>query len=142
MIDTTSDPVAGPERLTVGEWSDDCECLHPDAVFAARRALGGASAVDVARIFSALADPTRVRVVLALTGAELCVTDLAAVTGVNRTTISHQLKVLREHRLVRRRRDGKVVYYALDDDHVTDLLGMATAHVTETEFDSVARRTA
>ncbi len=131
MIETASQSLTKPQPDIVDEWSDDCECLHPEAVYSVRRALADAPADDVARIFAVLAEPTRVRVVMALAGAELCVTDLAAATGANRTTISHQLKVLREHRVVRRRRQGKVVYYALDDDHVTALLGMATAHVTE-----------
>jgi len=114
------------------DWKDDCDCLHPEAVQQARRALGDASpAVQVARMFAVLSDPTRMQVVIALSGTELCVTDLAAATGVNRTTISHQLRVLRGHRLVRRRREGKVVYYALDDDHVMALVGMASAHVAE-----------
>jgi ArsR family transcriptional regulator len=75
------------------------------------------------------------RVLVALGDSELCVTDLAAATGVNRTTISHQLRVLRSHRLVRRRRDGKVVYYAVDDDHVMDLVKLASAHVAEASVD-------
>ncbi len=124
------------------DWSDDCDCLHPDAVQQAKHALGNASsAAEVARIFAVLSDPTRMRVLIALGGSELCVTDLAAATGVNRTTISHQLRVLRGHRLVRRRRDGKVVYYALDDDHVMALLNMATAHVAEAHIESADRRT-
>jgi ArsR family transcriptional regulator, lead/cadmium/zinc/bismuth-responsive transcriptional repressor len=111
---------------------DDCDCLHPAAVMRARRDLGNAPAADeVAAVFAILGDPTRIRVLTALSGGELCVTDLAAATNVNRTTISHQLRVLRAQRLVRRRREGKVMYYALDDDHVTALLHMATAHVTE-----------
>jgi DNA-binding transcriptional ArsR family regulator len=113
-------------------WTDDCECLHPAAVMAARRALGDAPPIDdIARVFAVLSDPTRLRVLLALGEDELCVTDLAAATGVNRTTISHQLRVLRQHRLVRRRRQGKVVYYALDDDHVMALVQMSSAHVAE-----------
>jgi ArsR family transcriptional regulator len=113
-------------------WNDDCDCLHPKAVMEARKALGDAPPVDeIADIFAILGDPTRMRVLIALGESELCVTDLAAATGVNRTTISHQLRVLRSHRLVRRRRDGKVVYYALDDDHVMALVRMATAHVAE-----------
>ncbi|MBA3643037.1 MAG: helix-turn-helix transcriptional regulator, partial [Chloroflexia bacterium] len=63
--------------------------------------------------------------------SELCVCDLAAATGINRTTVSHQLRVLREHRIVRRRRDGKVIYYALDDSHVATLLSMGAAHAAE-----------
>ena len=111
---------------------DDCECLHPGAVMRARRDLGDAPAAEhLAAVFAILGDPTRIRVLTALSGGELCVTDLAAATNVNRTTISHQLRVLRAHRLVRRRRAGKVMYYALDDDHVTALLRMATDHVTE-----------
>jgi len=98
----------------------------------ARWALGKAARPEeIAEIFATLRDPTRMRVLIALGDRELCVTDLAAATGVNRTTVSHQLRVLRQHRLVRRRRAGKVVYYALDDDHITDLLRLASAHVGE-----------
>jgi ArsR family transcriptional regulator len=106
--------------------------LHPAAVMAARNALGGApSAAGMAAFFAILADSTRMRILIALGAGELCVTDLAAATGINRTTISHQLRVLRRDRLVRRRRDGKVVFYALDDDHVMLLVRMATEHIAE-----------
>jgi ArsR family transcriptional regulator len=114
----------------------DCEtdAIHPSAVMAARRALGDAPPADgVAAIFAILGDPTRIRVLTALASGELCVCDLAAATGVNRSTVSHQLRVLRDHRLVRRRREGKVVYYALDDDHVLQLLAVAGAHSAEAE---------
>jgi DNA-binding transcriptional ArsR family regulator len=113
---------------------DDCETttLHPRQVMAARVRLAQTPpAEDVARLFSILADTTRARLLTALTSGELCVCDLAAATGVNRTTVSHQLKVLREHRVVRRRREGKVIYYALDDEHVASLLTMGAAHVDE-----------
>ena len=116
----------------IPEWDDDCNCLHPQSVMEARRDLGdGGAPEDIAEIFATLGDPTRLRVLIALGDRELCVTDLAAATGVNRTTVSHQLRVLRQHRLVRRRRDGKVVYYALDDEHVTALLRLASDHVGE-----------
>jgi ArsR family transcriptional regulator len=59
------------------------------------------------------------------------VCDLAAASGVNRSTVSHQLKTLREARLVRRRRAGKVIYYALDDDHVVNMIALATEHLRE-----------
>jgi DNA-binding transcriptional ArsR family regulator len=124
--------VAGPERLIEEEaWSDDCDCLHPAAVMAARKALSEKPPEDLAATFAVLGDPTRMRVLVALESAELCVTDLAVATGVNRTTISHQLRVLRQHRLVRRRRAGKVVYYALDDDHVRSLVRLTAQHVSE-----------
>jgi ArsR family transcriptional regulator len=114
----------------------DCEtdAIHPAAVMAARRTLGDAPAPDgVAAIFAILGDPTRIRVLTALSSGELCVCDLAAATGVNRSTVSHQLRVLRDHRLVRRRREGKVVYYALDDDHVLQLLAVASVHSSESD---------
>jgi len=123
-----------PQSTAIDEtaWLDDCECLHPRAVMAARVAIAQAGELsELARMFSLLADPTRLRVLTALASGELCVTDLAAASGINRTTISHQLRVLREQRLVRRRRDGKVVYYALDDDHVTTVLDLAASHVLE-----------
>jgi ArsR family transcriptional regulator len=113
---------------------DDCEvpAIHPRQVMAARvRLAEGPAAEEVARLFAILGDPTRVRLLAALAGSELCVCDLAAATGVNRSTVSHQLRILREHRIVRRRRAGKVIYYALDDDHVASLLEMGTEHVAE-----------
>jgi DNA-binding transcriptional ArsR family regulator len=113
---------------------DDCDVdvLHPRQVMAARVRLGEGPAPDeMARLFGILADTTRAKLLTALTSSELCVCDLAAATGVNRTTVSHQLRVLRENRVVRRRREGKVIYYALDDEHVVSLLTMGAAHVAE-----------
>lgn len=117
---------------------DECDCVHPSAVMAARRALGDAPPAErMAELFAILGDPTRMRVLTALASGELCVSDLAVATGVNRTTVSHQLRVLRSHRMVRRRRDGKAVYYTLDDDHVSSLLEMAAAHAHEDHGDLV-----
>ena len=114
------------------ESDDTCDCVHPGAVMHARRVLGDVPSIEkVAEIFAILGDPTRVRVITALRAGELCVSDLAAATGVNRTTVSHQLRVLRSHRLVQRRREGKVVYYAIDDEHVDALLDMAATHAAE-----------
>lgn len=112
----------------------DCEtsCLHPPAVFAARGALAAMPPIpEVAELFALLADPTRLRLLTALAAGELCVCDLAIATAVNRSTVSHQLRTLREGRLVRARREGRVVFYALDDDHVRDLLTMGSAHAAE-----------
>jgi len=113
---------------------DDCEValIHPPAVFTARTALGAMPPVpEVAALFALLADPTRLRLLAALAAGELCVCDLAAATGINRTTVSHQLRTLREGKIVRSRREGRVIFYALDDDHVRDLLAMGIAHAAE-----------
>ena len=113
---------------------DDCEiaAIHPPAVFAARAALAALPPpADVSALFALLADPTRLRLLAALASGELCVCDLAVATSINRTRVSHQLRILREGRLVRSRRDGRVIFYSLDDDHVHDLLAMGIAHARE-----------
>lgn len=84
---------------------------------------------EVAEIFKALSDPTRVRILHALSHAELCVGDLAAVLEMKEPAVSHQLRLLRNLRVVRARREGKLVYYALDDDHVARLFQLSLAHV-------------
>ena len=121
---------------------DDCEValIHPPAVFAARAALGAMPPVpDVAGLFALLADPTRLRLLAALATGELCVCDLAAATGINRTTVSHQLRTLRDGKLVRSRREGRVIFYSLDDDHVRDLMAMGIAHAGEVAAGSETR---
>ena len=123
-----------PAPISTDADADDCEVsvLHPTQVRAARdRLLTAPPAECVAALFALLGDPTRARLLTALTAGELCVCDLAAATGINRTTVSHQLRVLREGRLVRRRRDAKVVYYSLADDHVATLLAMGATHAAE-----------
>ena len=85
----------------------------------------------LADTFRALGDPTRVRILDALSHGELCVCDLAAVLSLSQSAVSHQLRLLRGLRLVRARRDGRMVFYALDDRHVVDLLGEGLKHVAE-----------
>lgn len=119
-------------RVSEMDPADTCDCVHPDAVRKARGNLDAQTGMyGAAEIFAVLGDPTRVRVLTALRAGELCVSDLAVTTGVNRTTVSHQLRVLRTHRLVNRRREGKVVFYAIADEHVEALLDMAFAHASE-----------
>lgn len=108
-------------------------CTEPDAasVAAARdRMIAGGTAGDLASLFKALGDPTRVRILSALLGAEVCVNDLAAALGMGQSAVSHQLSYLRELRLVTVRREGKHVFYRLDDDHVHGLLAQGLDHVT------------
>lgn len=112
---------------------DRCDelSIHPQHVRAARVRLAEARDSDMARLFSVLGDPTRQRMLAALGDGELCVCDLALATGINRTTVSHQLRILRENHVVRHRRDGRVLFYALDDQHVAQLLSIASSHVAE-----------
>src|SRR3989337_1880675 len=92
--------------------------LHEDEVCAAIRTLiDGQTAGRLAQVFSALSDPTRLRIISALSDHELCVCDLSAVLGMSQSAVSHQLQLLRNLNLVKYRKEGRIVYYALDDEH-------------------------
>ena len=91
--------------------------------------LDGLTATHVAQLFKALSDPTRVRIISVLTRTELCVHDLAATLGMSQSAVSHQLRSLREQRLVRTRKDGRHVYYQLDDEHIAELFDGGLEHV-------------
>ena len=90
-----------------------------------------ATLIGLAETFRLLGDPTRVRILSALAASELCVCDLAALLGVTSSAVSHQLRLLRTARLVRYRKEVKMVYYALDDEHIRTLLAEGLRHVTE-----------
>lgn len=111
-----------------------CDSSHTDParVADARAALPDAATVAaLAETFKALGDPTRVRLLTALSRAELCVCDLAALVGPSESAVSHQLRLLRSLRLVRSRREGRRVFYRLDDDHIARLLAQGLEHVGE-----------
>ncbi len=110
----------------------EARCIHLDRVVRAREAAVDREGLErLSRIFGALSDPTRLALVMALSGGEMCVCDLAAFLGVSPSAVSHQLARLRDLALVRRRRDGQMLYYSLDDDHVAGLLATGLAHVKE-----------
>ena len=116
--------------------NDACDVAHidPARVAAVRAALIGQASVDaLAETFRALGDPTRVRVLDALSHGELCVCDIAALLALSQSATSHQLRLLRAMRLVRSRRAGRMVYYALDDRHIVTLFRQGLRHVEESE---------
>lgn len=105
---------------------------HAAAVRAARRSLADRETViGLAETFKVLSDPTRLTIVLALLRTELCVLDIAALLGVSESAISHQMRLLKTLRLVKHRKDGKMVFYSLDDEHIEDLIRVAEHHVGE-----------
>ncbi|MFZ1507420.1 MAG: metalloregulator ArsR/SmtB family transcription factor [Anaerolineae bacterium] len=116
----------------VVETQDDvCEILYVDEarVRAVASRMPTATAIThVTDIFKILADPTRARIVFALSQAELCVCDLAALVGISVSAVSHQLRLLRSLGLVKFRKEGRLAYYTLSDAHVEQLLGDALAH--------------
>ena len=91
----------------------------------------GAAADALAETFKALGDATRVRILDAISRAELCVCDLAGIVGISESAVSHQLRLLRSSRLVRTRRDGRQIFYALDDGHIVGLFKQGLEHVEE-----------
>lgn len=85
----------------------------------------------LALTYKVLGNDTRLKMVMALEGGEMCVCDLAAFTGLSDSAVSHQLKHLKNLDLVRQRRDGQILYYSLNDDHVADLLKIGLDHIRE-----------
>ena len=106
--------------------------VHPDRVAPARReASPGDELERLSLIYKVLGDPSRLKIVMALRRGEMCVCYLAALTGISESAVSHQLRLLRSMRLVRPRRAGRQVYYAVDDHHILELLHQAMTHVQE-----------
>lgn len=108
------------------------KCIHKDQVeYAFKRFPDPAVIDDVAAIFKALGEPTRLKIVIALLHAQLCVCDLSVICGLSESAVSHQLRILRNLRVVRNRREGKIVYYQLDDNHVRHLIRNSLKHAAE-----------
>jgi len=110
----------------------DCNAIHEDVINMVRAKLP----VDeklfyLADLFKMFADSTRIKIVSALLLSEMCVCDLAVLLGMTKSAISHQLRALRQTRLVKYRKEGKVVYYSLDDDHVGAIIAQGLSHINE-----------
>ena len=86
---------------------------------------------DLGDFFKILGDSTRIKILSALFQSEMCVCDIAALLGMTQSAISHQLRVLKQGRLVKHRKDGKVVYYSLDDDHIKHIVDQGLTHISE-----------
>jgi len=120
------------KSMTQRKPADRCAetVINEDNVGQAQKALlDGLSATHLADIFKALSDPTRVRIVSILARTELCVCDLAATLGMTQSAVSHQLRLMRDMRVVRSRKAGRMVYYSLDDEHIRDLFQRGLEHV-------------
>lgn len=103
--------------------------LHEGQVREAERQLvDEITAAGLAETFQALSDPNRVRMISALLDGELCVFDLALLLGMTQSAVSHQLRLLRNLHLVKYRKEGRTVYYALDDEHIRDLFSRGLEH--------------
>lgn len=86
---------------------------------------------ELADLFKVFGDTTRIKILYALFESELCVGDIALVLGMSQSAVSHQLRVLKDSKLIKFRREGKVIFYSLDDDHVRTIMSMGMEHVEE-----------
>jgi ArsR family transcriptional regulator len=113
---------------------ESCKCtiIHEDVVNIVKENIPQEEILyDLAELFKVFGDSTRIKILCALFQAEMCVCDIAALLGMTQSAVSHQLKVLKNTRLVKFRKEGKVVYYSLDDDHVKHIFDQGLIHIAE-----------
>lgn len=116
------------------EHSETCESnvIHEDVIRKVRLAMPEEDPIyELSELFKVFGDSTRARIICALTLSEMCVCDLSALLGMTQSAISHQLRILKTARMVKNRRNGKIVYYALTDDHIKAIFDLAFTHVME-----------
>lgn len=112
--------------------TDRCQeqCTHQDSINKVKsRALNTGEVLALSETFKAIGDSTRIRILYALSQVELCVCDLAEVLEMSQSAISHQLRILRNLRLVKFRKEGKNVFYSLDDEHIINFFAQGLAHI-------------
>ena len=121
--------------IDIDKFNDEkCEVtlIHEDNVKKAINELPDDELIaDLSDMFKIFGDQTRVKILMALESGEMCVCDIAAVMDMSQSAISHQLRVLKQSNIVKTRRQGKVVYYSISDDHVKEIFDIAIVHVQE-----------
>ena len=113
---------------------EKCEflCVHEEIVHEVLRKMPEEEILfDLAEFFKVFGDSTRIRILYALRETELCVCDIASLLGLTQTAVSHQLRVLKNAKMVKARRNGKTVFYSLDDSHIHSILDMGICHLEE-----------
>ena len=109
-----------------------CEEIHQELVNKAKETMPEDETLyDLAELFKVFGDTTRIKILYALFASEMCVCDIADLLGMTHSAISHQLRVLKNARLVKFRKEGKVVYYSLDDNHISQIFDCGLAHIQE-----------
>lgn len=110
-----------------------CDVIHLDIVDKVKTKMPEEETLyDLAELFKVFGDSTRIKILWALDESEMCVCDIATVLNMTQSAISHQLRVLKQAKLVKNRRDGKVIYYSLDDEHVKQIFDQGLNHISET----------
>ena len=119
-----------------GKFMDDelfeCTILHEDVVNEVKKRIPQDEMIyDLAEFFKVFADSTRMKIIYALMENELCVCDIANIVQTTQSAISHQLRLLKQSKLVKFRKEGKVVYYSLDDEHISQIVKKGREHIEE-----------
>ncbi|MDD2534460.1 MAG: metalloregulator ArsR/SmtB family transcription factor [Eubacteriales bacterium] len=110
----------------------DCEVIHQDVVNQVRSTLPSEESLyDLAELYKVFGDSTRIKILWSLDAAEMCVCDIAVLLNMTQSSISHQLRILKQAHLVKNRKEGKIVFYSLDDEHVRQILDQGMIHLTE-----------
>ena len=110
----------------------DCTSIHEEVVNAVRKEMPEEEILmDVADLFKMFSDSTRIKILCALMRAEMCVCDISVLLGMTKSSVSHQLRILKQSNLVKYRREGRVVYYSLADDHVKTIFHEGLEHIME-----------
>jgi ArsR family transcriptional regulator len=110
----------------------DCTVIHEEVVDMVKQKMPDEEKLyDLAELFKVFGDSTRIKILWALSESEMCVCDIATLLNMTQSAISHQLRILKQVRLVKFRKDGKVVYYSLDDAHVKQIFDQGLVHINE-----------
>lgn len=120
--------------MSKNEFICDCNIIHQDSVELALSKMPAEETFQkLSTFFSIIGDSTRCKIIFAICEHEMCVCDLANVLSMTKSSISHQLSKLKENKIVKSRKDGKEVYYTLDDDHVNQVFEIGLKHITHKE---------
>lgn len=110
----------------------DCDVIHEEIVNLVKSKMPQEESLyDLAELFKVFGDSTRIKILWALDTSEMCVCDISVLLNMTQSAISHQLRVLKQAKLVRSRKDGKIVYYSLDDEHVRQIFDQGLIHIGE-----------
>lgn len=110
----------------------NCNIIHADVIDSVKPKMPEEETLYLlAELFSVFGDTTRIKILWALSEAKMCVCDISALLGMNQSAISHQLRVLKQAKLVKARKTGKTVYYSLDDNHVNEIFKQGMVHINE-----------
>jgi ArsR family transcriptional regulator len=115
-------------------FNDKCDCsiIHEDIVNAVKNKMPDDEILfDLSELFKVFGDSTRVKILYALFQSQMCVCDIAALLNMTKSSISHQLRILKQSKLVKYKRDGKIVFYSLDDKHIKNIFDQAFCHIRE-----------